>query len=280
MISRREMEDWIEAARQNEEIQVRLDQVDRFLLAHHDLQYLMLHLCRHIREIYRLEAVTLALSDEKQRLKNAITLGKMEIPKEVFFRQRKDIRIILADLERPFLCNQVLKDIKDCFFPTGPFIASIAVLPLWVRGEFMGTLNLGSASPKRYRPHLETHFLERLALKLGAGIDSALLLEQTKQMERNRAAMEMAGAACHELAQPLCTMELIVEKLKRISGEDGRAQKELASLESELGRVGELVKRISNVSQYVTKPYAQGLNIIDVAAAGTDDGPGVDRGED
>ena len=274
------MEDWIEAARQNEEIQVRLDQVDRFLLAHHGLKYLLLHLCRHIREIYRLEAVTLALSDEKQRLKNAIALGKLEIPKEIFFRQRKEIRIILADLERPFLCNQVLGDIKECFFPGGPSIASIAVLPLWVRGEFMGTLNLGAASPRRYRPHLETHFLERLALKLGGGIDSALLLEQSKQMERSRAAVEMAGAACHELAQPLCTMELIVEKLKRFSVGDGRVQKELGSLEAELERVGELVKRISNVSQYVTKPYAKGLNIIDVAAAGPEDAPWTDCGEE
>ena len=53
----------------------------------------------------------------------------------------------------------------------------------------------------------------------------------------------------------------------------------LEQMERELDRVNRLVLRISQVSQYVTRPYAQGLQIIDLEAArqGWDGRPGPDK---
>jgi signal transduction histidine kinase len=86
----------------------------------------------------------------------------------------------------------------------------------------------------------------------------------------------MAGAACHELAQPLTTMELLLEKLRRALPPDGPSREVMESLGREVERAGGLVQRISQVGKYVTRPYAQGLRIIDLDAAGSipiDGGP-------
>ena len=77
----------------------------------------------------------------------------------------------------------------------------------------------------------------------------------------------MAGAACHELAQPLTTLGLLLEKLRRLEPLRPEAQELLEQVGREVQRMGELVQRISQVSNYVTRPYAQGLRIIDVDAA-------------
>ncbi|MBI5523471.1 MAG: DUF484 family protein [Desulfarculus sp.] len=268
MLSYREVEDLLTQARRNEEIQRRLDQVEEFLLVHHDLHSLLKHLGGRIAQVYELELVTLALDASNQRLRLALEDRPDEIlPPEVFTRPRKELRLILGNLESPFLSNRISPELCECFFPGGGFVASLAIIPLWVRGEFLGTLNLGSGSSSRYQPLLDTHFLRRLGKKTAAGLEACLLREQTRLMERREAAVEMAGAACHELAQPLTTMTLQIEMLLRATAEDDPRRQHLVSLQQSAERLGELVHRISQVSQYVTRPYAQGLRIIDVEAA-------------
>lgn len=268
MLSYREVEELLTQARRNEEIQRRLDQVEEFLLSHQSLPELCKHLGPRIGQVYELEKVTLALDASNQRLRLALeTLPEPGLPAEVFTRPRKELRLILGNLEQPFLTNRVSPELGDCFFPGGAFLASLAVIPMWVRGQFLGTLNLGSTSSSRYQPLLDTHFLRRLGNKTAAGLEACLLREQTRLMERREAAVEMAGAACHELAQPLTTMTLQIEMLLRATAEDDPRRQNLLSLQQNAERLGDLVHRISQVSQYVTRPYAQGLRIIDVEAA-------------
>jgi hypothetical protein len=48
----------------------------------------------------------------------------------------------------------------------------------------------------------------------------------------------------------------------------------MAQLDQELDRINRLLRQISQVTDYVTKPYAQGLQIIDLEAAhGAEAGP-------
>lgn len=268
-----EVRELIDLVRRNEEIQARLDMVDRFLLAHPGLEGLANHLCRQISHIYELESVTLALNQDNQRFWQALTEPQpLDLPPEVFWRARKEMRLILTDLERAFLCNKLAPPLLECFFPQGPFLASAAFLPLWVRGEFLGVLSLGSSSPKRYTSGLNTDFLNRLAFKLAIGLDSALLMQKTRLLEKREAAVEMAGTACHELAQPLTTMSFLVEKLTRILPDEAPGRGEVEALRVELEKAGGLIKRISQVCNYVTRPYAQGLRIVDLDAACADNG--------
>jgi len=280
MLSRQEVEDLLEQARRNEKILKRLDQVEEFLLAHHGLKELLRHLGRRVAQLYELEAVSLVLVADNQRLVEALgNLGE-ELPDDCFSAARQDLRLLLLDLERPYLSNRLSKEMLSCFFPKGPFVASAAIVPLWVRGELLGTLNLGSASPKRYTHGFETDFLRRLGRKLATGLDAALLMEQTRYLERREAAVEMAGAACHNLAQPLTTATLLVEKLDRLLADQGPERENLDALRGEVEKLGELVRSISQVSEYTTRPYAQGLRIVDVDASGSKpDPPDTQAGE-
>lgn len=273
MLSPQGVEDLLEQARRNEKILKRLDQVEEFLLAHHGLKDLLRHLGRRVAQLYELQAVSLVLVSDNQRLAEALDNLGDELPEDCFPAARQDLRLLLLDLERPYLSNRLSKEMLACFFPKGPFVASAAVVPLWVRGELLGTLNLGSASPKRYTKSFETDFLRRLGRKLATGLDAALLMEQTRYLERREAAVEMAGAACHNLAQPLTTATLIVEKLDRMLPEQGPERENLNALRGEVERLGELVHRISQVSEYTTRPYAQGLRIVDVDASGAKPDP-------
>ncbi|RJX36364.1 MAG: DUF484 family protein [Desulfarculus sp.] len=268
MLPTRGLDELVQQARRNEEIQKRLDQVEEFLLATHDLAGLLASLPATVAQMYRLEAVTLALLAEHQPLQEALaSLPLMGLPETCLTRPRKELRLLLADLEGPYLTNKVSSQLLQCFFPGLRRLASLAVLPLWVGGQMLGTLNLGSAAPQRYQPALDTHFLERLGRKAAFGLNAALLLDRARRMEQRQVVVEMAGAACHELAQPLSTLMLGLEKLRRSLAPDDPRLQELEGLMDQAERMGDTVKKISQVNDYVTRPYAQGLRIVDLQAA-------------
>jgi len=269
MFTPADLDELLTQARRNEEIQNRLDQVEEFLLAPLEPEELLAKLPSRVASIYRLEAVTLTLLADNRRLDAVFGPGG-EAPEGCFRRRRKEMRLILGDLERPFLEDQPGRELTEFFFPGGLRPASLAVLPLWVSGEMLGSLNLGAALRRRYQKGLETHFLERLGAKVAFGLNGALLLGQAKRMEQRQAVVEMAGAACHELAQPLATLELGLEKLKRSLAEDDPRREDMEGLMAQVERLGEMIKKISEVNDYVTRPYAQGLRIVDLSAASGD----------
>ncbi len=193
--------------------------------------------------------------------------GEGQGPEGCFRRRRKEMRLLLGDLEQPFLEDEPGRELIQFFFPQGPRVASLAILPLWVGGEMLGSLNLGALASRRYQKGLDTHFLQRLARKVAFGLNAALLLGQSRRMEQCQAVMEMAGAACHELAQPLATLELGLEKLRRSLGAEAPQQQDIAGLMAQVERLGAMIQQISQVNDYVTRPYAQGLRIVDLNAA-------------
>lgn len=275
-----QVEELLSLVRRNERIQRRLDEVEDFLLAHHDLASLVRHLARQVAQVYELEAATLTLLQDSQRLGEALSGPEAPpLPESCLWRPRKELRVLLGDIERPFLSNRVTPELGQCFFPGGEPLGSLAVVPLWVRHDMLGALALGSGQPKRFAPGLDTHFLERLGIKAARALDAALLLRQSQLFERRQAAMEMAGAACHELSQPLTTLTLQLDLLLRGAAGDDPRRATLLGLMANAERMGELVKRISQVSKYVTRPYAQGLRIIDVEAASAPAAAGAAGGE-
>ncbi|MCF8031781.1 MAG: DUF484 family protein [Desulfarculaceae bacterium] len=271
MLTPADLDELLTQARRNQEIQSRLDQVEEFLLAPHEPDSLLARLSQVVASIYHLDQVTVALLADNRRL-DAVFGPDGEAPAGCFLRRRKEMRLILGDLERPFLEDRPGRDLAEFFFPGAERPASLAVLPLWVSGEMLGSLNLGANSGRRYRRGLDTHFLERLGAKVAFGLNGALLLGRARRMEQRQAVVEMAGAACHELAQPLATLELGLEKLRRMMGPDDQRAQDITGLMTQVERLGEMIKKISEVNEYVTRPYAQGLRIVDLSAAGGDDG--------
>jgi DNA-binding response OmpR family regulator len=89
--------------------------------------------------------------------------------------------------------------------------------------------------------------------------------------ERHRALLEVAGGMAHELAQPLATAQVMLDRLAK-SPEPPRP-KDLAGLRRCLASATRILRRIQNLDSYVTKPYASG-RILDLEESGrAGDGP-------
>jgi C4-dicarboxylate-specific signal transduction histidine kinase len=75
--------------------------------------------------------------------------------------------------------------------------------------------------------------------------------------------LEMAGAACHEMNQPLQSLFCLVDELSEKSpGNDV-----LNDLKRQLSRMRDITKKANSITSYQTKDYIQGLKIIDIEKA-------------
>lgn len=79
--------------------------------------------------------------------------------------------------------------------------------------------------------------------------------------ERHRALLEVAGGTAHELAQPLTTAQILLERLLKQEAPPTREQ--LTQLHDCLESTTTVLRQIQNLNTYITKPYAQG-RILDL----------------
>jgi len=79
--------------------------------------------------------------------------------------------------------------------------------------------------------------------------------------ERSRALIEIAGGMAHELAQPLATAQVLLDKL--IKHPSAPTAEQLADLRTCLANTTSVLRQIQNLHSYITKPYASG-RILDL----------------
>lgn len=86
--------------------------------------------------------------------------------------------------------------------------------------------------------------------------------------ERHALVAEVAGAAAHELNQPLTSILACAELLKRSSAiEDPRLQRATQIVSTEVERMAEIVKKIGSLTRYETKDYVGEQRILDIERA-------------
>ena len=91
--------------------------------------------------------------------------------------------------------------------------------------------------------------------------------QQQLQRERLQGVLEMAGAVCHELNQP---MQVIVAYCGLLSGDisqDSASYAYIEKIQQELDRIEEVTKKLMRVTTYQTKEYVEGIKIIDIDRA-------------
>jgi PAS domain S-box-containing protein len=105
--------------------------------------------------------------------------------------------------------------------------------------------------------------------------------EQLIAQERQAVIAELAGAAAHELNQPLTTVVMSVELLKRKIEATSPAFAVVEVLANEAERMAEIVRKIGKITKYETKTYVGRARILDLdkaSAERTSDAP-QPRGE-
>jgi ActR/RegA family two-component response regulator len=88
------------------------------------------------------------------------------------------------------------------------------------------------------------------------------LQELVLQSERIKVLVETAGAAAHEINQPLTSILGMTELLKNELNKDAETQQKLDSILNAACKIRDIVKKMGNVNQYVTKPYLKGVDIV------------------
>nr|NJM02378.1 hypothetical protein [Desulfobacula sp.] len=85
--------------------------------------------------------------------------------------------------------------------------------------------------------------------------------------EKLQGVLEMAGAICHEINQPLQTIlgySTLFEDNESISPGD------LLEIKKQAIRIGDITRRLSNITRYKTLEYPGDTRIIDIWGSGPD----------
>ena len=80
--------------------------------------------------------------------------------------------------------------------------------------------------------------------------------------------IELAGAAAHELNQPLTSVMTTMALLRKMAGDENGRERVLNRVEGEVERMAEIIRRLSQLTDYTTKAYVGESRIVDLEKAG------------
>jgi signal transduction histidine kinase len=91
--------------------------------------------------------------------------------------------------------------------------------------------------------------------------------DQLIEQERQAIIAELAGAAAHELNQPLTSVLNYATLLRRLSAAETPAHGAAVVIEQEAERMAEIVRKIGKITKYETKSYVGSAKIFDLDKA-------------
>lgn len=103
---------------------------------------------------------------------------------------------------------------------------------------------------------------EELRARIGVGQRVLKLLSEEVKRQKLQGALEMAGAVCHELNQPLHVVAGYSEMLLEDLGDSDPRTEMLQIIKTEVERMGELTRKIMSITQYRAKDYLGGRHAI------------------
>jgi len=94
---------------------------------------------------------------------------------------------------------------------------------------------------------------------------------ETQQMQKNRleGVIEMAGAVCHELNQPMMAVLGYSEIILMDVSKDDPIYINLVKIKKQVTRMGEITKKLMMTTKYETRDYIGGQKIIDINKSST-----------
>ena len=104
--------------------------------------------------------------------------------------------------------------------------------------------------------------------ELHVAVEIALARNQAQaerlKSEKLQAVIEMAGAVCHELNQPMMAISGYSELLLLKQGDDHPLYENLTKIIEQIERMGEITQKLMKITRYETKSYGKENTIIDL----------------
>lgn len=125
-----------------------------------------------IEEVFRVNNVWIVFVDEGAYVSDVRKYVKFEqLYTRMCFCPQNDLLSMLCGNAKPVLVNQNLALYrKSSPVSIKHFIKSMALIPLVIDGEIIGSLNFGYHTKHRFSPDLDSIFLEMLGLKISFAI--------------------------------------------------------------------------------------------------------------
>jgi diguanylate cyclase (GGDEF)-like protein len=175
-----ELEEILERIRENEEIARKIFEIEVSILSILDFKGLFERLLSEIREKFGIPCVWISLIDKSEISDLIHTLAASKDLKErLNIIDRKTFLSLIDHNTKPLLLNGDLRPYYP-LFPKGQlnFIRSLAVSPISLHGEIIGSLNQADLSKLRYRPGMDTQLLEQLAVKVSLCLSNVIAHER------------------------------------------------------------------------------------------------------
>jgi PAS domain S-box-containing protein len=93
--------------------------------------------------------------------------------------------------------------------------------------------------------------------------------EAQRESERMQGVLEMAGAVCHEMNQPLMIILGNAELISMKISNDNPLYEEISDITKQTDRLGKITHKLMGITKYETKDYLQG-KIIDIEKSSND----------
>lgn len=106
---------------------------------------------------------------------------------------------------------------------------------------------------------------EELKARLNVGRRILQLQNESSKRQRLQGVLEMAGAVCHELNQPLQVVSGYTEMLMTEVADDDPIRESLEKILEGVEKMGNLTSKLMQITDYQTRGYLDGkLSIIDI----------------
>jgi PAS domain S-box-containing protein len=97
--------------------------------------------------------------------------------------------------------------------------------------------------------------------------EQRVMEEKRIQSERLKTAIEMAGAACHELNQPLQAIAGYTDLILLDTEPGTEIDESLRQIKSQIDRMAGITRKLNSITRYETTHYIEGMRIVDIEKA-------------
>jgi uncharacterized protein YigA (DUF484 family) len=180
MKEKRCMNENVDILKRNEEIANKIGKIEKNLPSFLNAKDLFEKLLVQIEEEFSIPFVWISVAAETDFAGLIQALRSSHIIKErLNIIDRITFLSIIADSTKPLLVNNDLKP----FYKLLPrkkkfFIKSLAIAPIIVNSEIMGSINLGDYSNLRYQPGMDTGLLEQLVSNVSLCLSNFMTCEK------------------------------------------------------------------------------------------------------